>query len=611
MRLNKERIGRVIQWLPVAGIVLIVTGFMMAPKQGALSLILFILGLACQIPVFWNLLRKSASSVNILGVLNRGPDPIIVVNRKGQIVTSNSAANELFNARDEGLTGVMVERLMPKAVRAQHVNLRKLFFQSNGEVRARSGVKAETLDGKPIEIEVRLKHAEYKNEQYAVASIRDISDVRRAEEQIKKSEKSFRDIFDKAAIGLCHVSLAGTFIRVNKNLCEYLGYDESELVNLTFQELTHPDDLGDSLKYIDSAIFDQNDENFSKIKRYRHKDGHYMWAKLTTTLVRDELARPEYFISSIQNISELKETEELLQQSERKFKTIVESISDEMTIWMATPGIIEMLYVNQGYEICWGRSRQSLYDNPQSFLDLIHPEDKERVTKNISNHQVGDWDIEYRIVTDLGEVRYIHDVGHGIYQDGELLYLVCSAIDRTRIMERQLLIDDSLQNLKIAYKSLEEASRKDGLTGILNRTAIFDLIDRAYERYKRYDTPATLVFIDLDRFKEVNDCFGHLAGDKTLIAVVTHIKKMLRQTDDIGRYGGDEFVVLLGNSNKAQAEDFCKRVGSKLAVSVNDRDVVSAGLSFGVCELSIEVDDVEQWISHADLHMYGHKENLQ
>lgn len=597
--------------LPAVGVLLVVFVLSASHLPWLYSLLFFTGLILTVLPLLYRIARlQKTHTVNALDILNYGPDPIVVANTQGDIVASNPAADRMFQTGDEGLVGRSIEDLLPDSFRSQHRELRQLFFSSNGRMSMRNSVSARALNGNELEIEVHLNYTEYLGEVYAIAALRDISDFKNAERQVKASEKSFREIFEQSAIGLAHVSLGGRFIRVNQHLCELMGYTQEEMLSLTSHELTHPNDREATTDMMRRALSGEA-KTASVSRRYRHKNGRYIWTQLTKTLVKDELGQPDYFISSIQDISDLKHAEELLQQSERKFKTIVESISDEMMVWMATPDFAELLYVNEGYEKIWGRTRQSLYNAPKSFLELIHEEDRDRVQQVIAENQMSHWSIDYRIVRDDGGTRYIHDVGHGVFENDELQYLISSAVDRTNIMERQNMLDDSLFRLKEAYKSLEVVSRTDALTGVLNRSALFETVNRAFDRYTRYQTPATLVFIDLDRFKEVNDSFGHVAGDQTLVAVVNRLKQIVRSTDDIGRYGGDEFIVLLGNSDESQARDFCHRVGPALSVKLENDQFIEAGLSFGISQLGREVKNVEQWIALADSQMYDDKSQVQ
>ncbi|WP_396586237.1 diguanylate cyclase [Bermanella sp. R86510] len=128
-------------------------------------------------------------------------------------------------------------------------------------------------------------------------------------------DPKYKDSFDQVAVGLCHVDLNGRFIRVNHFLTEFLGYSEDELLSITFSEISREEDLADSVEWLKRSLAGEVHTNFSKVKRYLHKNGTWVWAKLTTMLVRDENGAPAYFVSSIQDVSELKKVEAALDVS--------------------------------------------------------------------------------------------------------------------------------------------------------------------------------------------------------------------------------------------------------------------------------------------------------
>jgi diguanylate cyclase (GGDEF)-like protein/PAS domain S-box-containing protein len=140
---------------------------------------------------------------------------------------------------------------------------------------------------------------------------RDITAERQAARELRDAEERFRNAFDQAPIGKALVSPEGRFTRVNAALCGILGYAEEELLGTTFQTITHPDDLDADLEHVHRMLAGQ-DESYAMEKRYRHADGHYIWALLSVSLVRDEAGAPLYFVSQIQDISEQKETREWL-----------------------------------------------------------------------------------------------------------------------------------------------------------------------------------------------------------------------------------------------------------------------------------------------------------
>ena len=140
---------------------------------------------------------------------------------------------------------------------------------------------------------------------------RDITAERQAARELRDAEERFRNAFDQAPIGKALVSPDGRFTRVNTALCGILGYSEGELLETTFQTLTHPEDLDVDLDDMRSMLAGER-ESYSIEKRYRHADGHYIWTLMSVSLVRDEAGAPLYCVSQIQDISEQKQINERL-----------------------------------------------------------------------------------------------------------------------------------------------------------------------------------------------------------------------------------------------------------------------------------------------------------
>ncbi len=141
----------------------------------------------------------------------------------------------------------------------------------------------------------------------------DIIERKVAEEKLKESEDSFRGAFETAAIGMAIRSLEGRWLKVNRSLCEIVGYTEEELLAKTFQDITHPDDLDTDLAYI-RALLAGEIKYYRMEKRYFHKQGHIAWILLSVSLVRDIHNNPLYFITQIEDITERKKAEEVLRR---------------------------------------------------------------------------------------------------------------------------------------------------------------------------------------------------------------------------------------------------------------------------------------------------------
>jgi PAS domain S-box-containing protein len=138
----------------------------------------------------------------------------------------------------------------------------------------------------------------------------DVTERYQLQHRLRESEERFRGAFDAAAIGMALVGLDGRFLQVNRSLCEIVGYSEDELLGLTFQIITHPDDLEADLSLV-QQVLDGAIPNYSLEKRYIHKDGRIVWILLSVSLVRNTANEPLYFVSQIQDITRAREAERL------------------------------------------------------------------------------------------------------------------------------------------------------------------------------------------------------------------------------------------------------------------------------------------------------------
>lgn len=141
-------------------------------------------------------------------------------------------------------------------------------------------------------------------------------------EALQRSEARFRATFEQAAVGIAHVGLEGQWLRVNRKLCEILGYSPEALTQKTFQEITHGPDLATDIEYVRQLLAGER-QTYSLEKRYVHAQGHLVWAKLTVSLVRDLQGAPEYFISVVEDIEAQKQTELSLRQSEAQLQRAI------------------------------------------------------------------------------------------------------------------------------------------------------------------------------------------------------------------------------------------------------------------------------------------------
>ena len=195
----------------------------------------------------------------------------------------------------------------------------------------------------------------------------DITSRKRAEEALRESEERFRSTFDQAAVGIAHVSPNGRFMRINQRFCNIIGYTQDEIVTLTFQDITLPEDLETDLEYVHKLIEDRI-PHYSMEKRYIRKDKSLLWVNLTVALLRGSDGMPKYFISVIEDIGKRKEAEEELRQSEARLNAILSSMKD----------IVFEIDLNGRFEGYYAQKNKGFYVQPELFFrkkyDEVLPE---------------------------------------------------------------------------------------------------------------------------------------------------------------------------------------------------------------------------------------------
>jgi diguanylate cyclase (GGDEF)-like protein len=165
------------------------------------------------------------------------------------------------------------------------------------------------------------------------------------------------------------------------------------------------------------------------------------------------------------------------------------------------------------------------------------------------------------------------------------------------------------KQLQTANGQLQQLARTDRLTGLSNRGYWEECLAHEYARHRRYQSSAALVMFDIDHFKKVNDTYGHPAGDKVIQAVAAAVREQMRDTDYAGRYGGEEFVILLPDIDSAGAQVFAERLRQRIAALVvsHEEHRISFTVSLGVADLNLPMDEYKQLIERADQALYASK----
>ena len=282
-----------------------------------------------------------------------------------------------------------------------------------------------------------------------------------------------------------------------------------------------------------------------------------------------------------------KRTEETLRESQSRFIKMTEVLP--VVFWMYSPEPMKILYVSPAFEKIYGRPLKQYYDNPLLWLEVVHPDDLNRVEHSLKSQFGKERDLEYRIIRPDGSVRWIIDRIHPFKDENDKYTYVFGVIED--ISERKK-IEEELRILSIT----------DNLTGLFNQRHFFKKIKEEVRRARRLSYPLCLIMFDLDDFKYFNDTFGHLKGDEVLrnVGVLT-LNSIRKDVDTAFRYGGDEFVIILPDLQKEDA----RVVGNRIAENVrNSLEGIRISIGIATLESDLTVEDI---IEKADREMYSEK----
>jgi diguanylate cyclase (GGDEF)-like protein len=179
-----------------------------------------------------------------------------------------------------------------------------------------------------------------------------------------------------------------------------------------------------------------------------------------------------------------------------------------------------------------------------------------------------------------------------------------------KLNELLLRINRVIKERSKMIKTLKQLTIEDSLTGLYNSRHFFDQLDKEIKRSDRYLHPISLIFIDIDNFKEINDTYGHMIGDKILTLIAKRIKACLRSNDNAYRFAGDEFTIILPETTASDAKFVADRILSKItneSFEINEKKISEITSSIGIAEYQMNERN-QQFVHRADVIMYEAKQ---
>lgn len=276
-----------------------------------------------------------------------------------------------------------------------------------------------------------------------------------------------------------------------------------------------------------------------------------------------------------------------------EYKAIVETAPN--LIWRS--GLdAKCYYFNKTWLDFTGRTYEQEFGD--GWAEGVHPDDLDRCVKiyldNFANRTA--FEMEYRLRRHDGELRWINDRGvPAIDENGLFSGFIGSCLDVTE---------------KVEGSNMKEMAQKDGLTGALSRQYLMSRFMAEFQSAKHDENKLSVAMMDIDKFKQINDIYGHIEGDNALKMFASVVKEVVRQDDLFGRYGGDEFVIIFPNSNIEMAQKIMDRITNSLKTVLLNvaNDKIELSISVGICELTDETSP-DEMINKADKTMYESKKN--
>ncbi|HYF47801.1 MAG TPA: EAL domain-containing protein [Planctomycetota bacterium] len=429
----------------------------------------------------------------------------------------------------------------------------------------------------------------------------DITEQKRVEQtlletarELRETESKYRAIFENAVEGIFQSSPDGRYIRANPRLAQIYGYDTVEemldgikdiAVNLYVapnrrNEFRRELELSDAVRNFESEIY--------------RKDGTTIWISESARAVRDADGNLLYYEGTVEDVTQRHRAAEALRKSELKYRTLLENMNEGLVI-VDEKGNTQL--VNDRFCEMVGYTREELLGTHESML-MAREEDRELLAKMSQSRSGGGRDqYELQLKAKSGKILWVLVSGSPVYDENGRV--VGSMGIQTDITQR-----------KNVEAQLSHDAFHDALTGLPNRVLFMDRLAQTLERRRRHsDKFFAVLFLDLDRFKVINDSLGHQAGDELLKEISRRLQRSVRMEDTVARMGGDEFTVILDSIHSVgEAMQVADRIQQDISTPhtiQNTKVFTTASIGIALCVGGERSAD--QLLRDADTAMYRAK----
>ncbi|MFN4279920.1 EAL domain-containing protein [Thermosynechococcus sp.] len=422
----------------------------------------------------------------------------------------------------------------------------------------------------------------------------DVTEQRQIQERLREQQAQLQMVMVTAGIGFYSFDWETETFWVSDSYKQQLG--EPTTAGFTLEDWRnrlHPEDRESALQFFRAFLVGADSHTLEF--RLRHRDGSYRWFYASTTLLCDEKGQPCKVIGTQLDITERKQIEIALRESEERYRLLAENTNDIICL-LDSQG--QCLYVSPSCEALLGIAPQGMVGRP--FAEFCPPQERSRVSQELQQmrQQERFWPITHRVVTADGSLRWLETLVK-VRRDsqGRSLYLQTASRDVTNWIQVQ--------------GQLKQQAYYDPLTGLPNRYYLTEeLVKAIAQAQQQSDFHYALLFLDLNRFKLINDSLGHNVGDRLLVSFAQRLRQWINPQYLVSRFGGDEFAILATGLRDREeaiaiAESLLQQLNHPLAV---DELQLFVNASIGIVFAQREYNESFQVIRDADIAMYRAKE---
>jgi diguanylate cyclase (GGDEF)-like protein/PAS domain S-box-containing protein len=445
-----------------------------------------------------------------------------------------------------------------------------------------------TRSGAWLTVEYTATRQRRDGQSVAVFGIaRDITARKRAEDALRKKELLLARAEAIAHLGSWEWDVLEDRLAGSDELYRILDVSADDLSPTLrgFLDRVHPEDRATVRAAIERSVEAQ--EGFELEHRIERPDGSLRIVLARGEVTSDATGRAGSLVGTLEDITDRRAAEQALRDSEERYALAVRGANDGLWDWMLKS---DRVYFSPRWKSMLGYTEDEVGESPEEWFSRIHPDDLDRVRTKLDAHTEGRtprFEDEHRVRHKDGGYLWVMSRGFAVLDTAGRAYRIAGA--QTDVTDRR------------SY---------DPLTGMPNRALFLERLGYALARAsRRGDYVFAVLFVDLDQFKQVNDRFGHLAGDQLLMSVAKRLESCVRPGDLVGRFGGDEFAILLeAITDVRDATNVADRIIQETAApGTFDGQSVMTQVSIGIAMSSSGYGRAEDILRDADAAMYRAK----